>query len=190
MEKMIKKKLNWGVTKPFVISFIENEIFNLNCYESVYPVQKDDIVLDIGASIGPFTWKIMDKASKVHIVEPMIDLIPTIKKNTNGFPVNIINSALSYENGEVKFTDICINNFEPKIVKTVNFKTLLKENNITKLDFIKIDCEFRYFRDKYLTQFNNYEIRSIDNLDIKWDLFNDNFLNYYEQIMVHISNEK
>tara|TARA_R110000822_G_scaffold66328_1_gene162050 strand:+ start:31 stop:708 length:678 start_codon:yes stop_codon:yes gene_type:complete len=225
MEKMIKKKLDWGVTKPFVISFIENEIFNLNCYESVYPVQKDDIVLDIGASIGPFTWKIMDKASKVHIVEPMIDLIPTIKKNTNGFPVNIINSALSYENGEVKFTDICINNFEPKIVKTVNFKTLLKENNITKLDFIKIDCEggeyhlfrdenmeflktvrnivgefhllskehiieFRYFRDKYLTQFNNYEIRSIDNLDIKWDLFNDNFLNYYEQIMVHISNEK
>ena len=179
MEKMIKKKLDWGVTKPFVISFIENEIFNLNCYESVYPVQKDDIVLDIGASIGPFTWKIMDKASKVHIVEPMIDLIPTIKKNTNGFPVNII--KIDCEGGEYHlFRD---ENME--FLKTV--RNIVGEFHLLSKEHI---IEFRYFRDKYLTQFNNYEIRSIDNLDIKWDLFNDNFLNYYEQIMVHISNEK
>ena len=154
----------------------------------------------------------------------MIDLIPTIKKNTDGFPVTIINEVLSPNNGEVEFNDGCINTFEPKMVKTVDFKTLLKENNIDKIDYIKTDCEggeydlinnvnlpwikenvrnivgewhlavgnedlkadFRYFRDKFLPQFKNFEVYSIDNCDIKWDLYNEHFLEYYRQILIHI----
>jgi|TARA_R110000823_G_C15780935_1_gene485076 FkbM family methyltransferase len=49
--------------------------------------------------------------------------------------------------------------------------------------------EFRYFRDKYLKQFKNYELRSVDGVDIKWDLWNDHFLEYYEEILIYISNE-
>jgi FkbM family methyltransferase len=202
--------------------FLKHEIFTLDCYEKIFPVQEGDIVLDLGGSVGPFTWKIMDKASKVYTVEPMIDLIPTIEKNTKGFPVTIINTALDYTCGEIKFTDGCINTFEPKIVKTVDFKTLLKENNIEKIDFIKTDCEggeyalindvnlpwikenvrnivgewhlgnkkdkidFRYFRDKYLPQFKNFEVYSIDNVNIKGGLQSENFLEYYKQIIIHI----
>ena len=205
-------------------SLLSNEIFTLDCYEHIYPVKEGDVVLDLGASIGPFTWKIMDKASKVYVVEPMIDLLPIIEKNTEGFPITIINSALSYNNGEIEFNDTCINTFEPKIVKTVDFKTLLKENNIDKIDYIKTDCEggeyalindinlpwikenvrnivgewhlaienedlkadFRYFRDKFLPQFKNFEVYSIDNHNIKWDLYNEHFLEYYRQILIHI----
>ena len=230
--KKIKQKFSWdGVTDDFtgdtgVIrdEFLANEIFTLDCYEHIYPVKEGDIVLDLGASIGPFTWKVMDRALKVYAVEPMIDLIPTIKKNTDGFPVTIINEVLSSNNGEVEFNDGCINTFEPKMVKTVDFKTLLKENNIDKIDYIKTDCEggeydlinnvnlpwikenvrnivgewhlavgnedlkadFRYFRDKFLPQFKNFEVYSIDNCDIKWDLYNEHFLEYYRQILIHI----
>ena len=164
----------------------------------------------------------MDKASKVYTVEPMIDLIPTIEKNTEGFPVTIINAALSHNNGEIEFNDNCVNDFKPKMVRTIDFKTLLKENNIDKIDFIKTDCEggeyalindvnlpwikenvrnivgewhvgkeleqieFKYFRDKFLPQFKNFEIYSIDNHSIKWDLYNDHFLEHYTQILIHI----
>ena len=143
----IKQKFSWdGVKDDKTMDvdrdkFLSNEIFTLDCYEHIYPVKEGDVVLDLGASIGPFTWKIMDKASKVYVVEPMIDLLPIIEKNTEGFPITIINSALSYNNGEIEFNDTCINTFEPKIVKTVDFKTLLKENNIDKIDYIKTDCE-------------------------------------------------
>ena len=211
----IKQKFSWdGVKDDKTMDvdrdkFLSNEIFTLDCYEHIYPVKEGDVVLDLGASIGPFTWKIMDKASKVYVVEPMIDLLPIIEKNTEGFPITIINSALSYNNGEIEFNDTCINTFEPKIVKTVDFKTLLKENNIDKIDYIKTDCEggeyalindinlpwikenvrnivgewhlaienedlkadFRYFRDKFLPQFKNFEVYSIDNHNIKWDLY-------------------
>lgn len=226
----IKQKFSWdGVKDDKTMDvdrdkFLSNEIFTLDCYEHIYPVKEGDVVLDLGASIGPFTWKIMDKASKVYVVEPMIDLLPIIEKNTEGFPITIINSALSYNNGEIEFNDTCINTFEPKIVKTVDFKTLLKENNIDKIDYIKTDCEggeyalindinlpwikenvrnivgewhlaienedlkadFRYFRDKFLSQFKNFEVYSIDNHNIKWDLYNEHFLEYYRQILIHI----
>ena len=164
----------------------------------------------------------MDKASKVYTVEPMIDLIPTIENNTNGFEVTIINKLLSRENGEVEFTDACINHFEPKMVETMTFKSFLEDNNIDKIDFIKTDCEggeyalisnenigwikknvrnivgewhldnfidkveFRYFRDKFLPQFKSFEIFSLDDHNIKWDLQNDHFINYYNQVIIHI----
>tara|TARA_Y100000385_G_C13096908_1_gene641921 strand:- start:1141 stop:1836 length:696 start_codon:yes stop_codon:yes gene_type:complete len=208
-----------GMTRT---EFLKDEIFELNCYEKIYPVQEGDVVLDLGASIGPFTWKIMDKASKVYTVEPMIDLIPTIEKNTEGFPVTTINAALDYTCGEIEFNDTCINTFEPKIVRTVDFKTLLEENNIEKIDFLKTDCEggeyalindvnlpwikenvrnivgewhlgnrkakidFRYFRDKFLPQFKNIEVFALDDINIKWDLWNEHFIEYYNHVIIHI----
>ena len=49
--------------------------------------------------------------------------------------------------------------------------------------------EFRYFRDKYLKQFKIFEVFSIDGVNIKWDLYNDHFLEYYSQVIIHISNK-
>ena len=220
----MKQELDWGPTSDGG-KYLSNEIFTLQCYESIYPVKKGDVVLDLGASIGPFTWSIMDKASKVYAVEPMDDLQSTLRKNTKGYPVTIIQKALSDENGEAEFTDGCINKFESKRVKTQNFKALLKDNNLDRIDFIKTDCEggeyalftednmdfllnnvrnivgewhlhspqhnikFRNFRDKYLPQFKQFEVRSIDGVDIKWDLGNEHFLEHYTEVIIHINNE-
>ena len=48
--------------------------------------------------------------------------------------------------------------------------------------------KFRNFRDKYLSKFNNYEIFSTDGIDIKWDLWNDNFIEYYTEVLIYIDN--
>ena len=202
---MEKKKINWGDTNPSAIGFIENEIFNLKCYESIFPVKKGDVVLDIGASIGPFTWDVMDRASKVYAVEPVKDQIKILKENTEGFNVKVFENVIGCKNGKLQFS----------LLKSIP----------DKIDFIKTDCEggeyyifrdeympflknqvrtivgefhletpqqkieFRYFRDKYLPQFKNVEVRSLDNIDIKWDLWNEHFIEYYNQVIIHINNE-
>lgn len=204
--------------------FLKGETFIQDQYEHIYPVKEGDVVLDLGASIGIFTWKIMDRAAKVYAIEPLIDLIPFLKGNTVGYNVTTINAFLnSGESGEVLHTDNCINNFEPKLVRSINFKEFLNENNIEKIDYIKTDCEggeydlisnenigwiknnvrnivgewhlstdeekieFRYFRDKFLPQFKNVEVYSvIDQKNIKWDLYNEHFLEYYNQVIIHI----
>jgi hypothetical protein len=48
--------------------------------------------------------------------------------------------------------------------------------------------KFRNFRDNILPHFKNYKILSIDGFDIQWDLWNDHFIEYYTEVIVHIDN--
>ena len=224
----MKQEFNWGDTSHSFKKTITREIFKDKIYEQVFPVQKGDVVLDLGASIGPFTWSIMDKASKIIVVEPSVELIPIIEKNTLGYPVSIINKALTKWDGN----EISNHIYEPfsqnpiwdveKEVQTISFKSIVEQYNLDRIDFIKTDCEggeyslfteanmpyllnnvrnivgefhlsstqhrveFRYFRDKYLKQFPKYEVFSLDGVNIKWDLFNDHFLEYYNEVIIHI----
>ena len=70
------------------------------------------------------------------------------------------------------------------------------KNNIKKIVgewHLKLDGhdnveKFRAFRDTYLKEFPNHQVYSVDNFDIKWDLWNEHFLNYYKQVIIHIDN--
>jgi FkbM family methyltransferase len=48
--------------------------------------------------------------------------------------------------------------------------------------------KFRYFRDNYLILFDKIEVFSVDNINIKWDLWNDHFINYYTEVLIYIDN--
>jgi autotransporter strand-loop-strand O-heptosyltransferase len=48
--------------------------------------------------------------------------------------------------------------------------------------------KFRKFRDNILKKFDNFEVYSIDGVNIKWDLYNERFLNYYSEVIIHIKN--
>ena len=50
--------------------------------------------------------------------------------------------------------------------------------------------EFRNFRDNILTQFDNIQVFSVDGVDIKWDLWNDHFIEYYNEVIIYIDNRK
>ena len=47
---------------------------------------------------------------------------------------------------------------------------------------------FRNFRDNILPNFNNYEVYSVDDVNVKWDLWNEHFIEYYRQVIIHIDN--
>lgn len=48
--------------------------------------------------------------------------------------------------------------------------------------------KFRYFRDNILIHFGRYEVFSVDGVDIKWSLFNKEFIDYYTEIIIYIDN--
>jgi hypothetical protein len=48
--------------------------------------------------------------------------------------------------------------------------------------------KFRKFRDLYLNEFTNHQVFSVDGTDIKWDLWNDHFIEYYSEVNLYIDN--
>ena len=61
-----------------------------------------------------------------------------------------------------------------------NVKHIICEFHLSPAD----KTRFRNFRDNILDKINKpYEVRSIDGVDIKWDLRNDHFLEYYNCVI-------
>lgn len=216
---------NWGPSSQWYIDTITSEIFDNNCYEKFLKVEEGDIVLDIGASIGPFTSSIMDRKPKhVICIEPSFELFPTLVLNTNQGPVTCLNKAIYSDDNLTKMDHIYGSVNSDKVVPTIKFETLINQYNLEKVDFLKTDCEggeydifniinlfwiksnvkkivgewhlgsaehkqkFREFRDVYLRIFTNYQIYSVDGIDIRWDLWNEHFIEYYGTIIIHIDN--
>ena len=219
------KNFDWGTSSDWYKSQIGNEIFNERIYEKFFSVNENDVVVDVGASIGIFTYSILDKnPSHVYCFEPSSEQFMTLVKNTmHGF-VTCINKGISDINGIKILNDVYGSENKPLEVNTMKFKTFVDRFRIKKIDFLKTDCEggeydifnkeniwwikenvkkitgewhlespeqkasFREFRDLYLKLFPNHEIFSVNGVDIKWDLWNEHFLEYYNQIHLFIDN--
>lgn len=204
-------------------SYMIKEIFEDKIYEEIFQVKEGDVVVDIGASVGPFSYSILDKKPKmIYCVEPSISEFKTIKKNLPFDNVIFINKGITHSDCLTKSNFIFGGDNEFNGTK---FSSFIKHNHIDYIDFLKTDCEggeyhifmdenmdfllnnvgcivgewhlgtaseqteFRYFRDKYLKQFKTVEVRSVDGIDCKWDLYNEHFLEYYNQVILHISNK-
>jgi hypothetical protein len=204
---------------------ITQEIFIDKIYERFAQVQEKDIVLDIGASVGPFTYSILDKKpSKVFCIEPSISEFITLTKNLGEFSnITLVNKGITSINGIVESNELFGGESE---MEGITFKDFIQENNIDRIDFLKTDCEggeydifhidnfcwlkenlgvtvgewhlstselkdkFRVFRDVFLRLFPNHEIYSVDGVDIKWDLWNEHFIEYYNEVIIYINNKK
>lgn len=136
--------------------FIYEEIVVNKIYEKFFSVEKDDIVVDIGANIGIFTAHIIDKQPKiVHCVEPTKTVYDYLERNTKKYS-NVIahHSAISDHNkyyapffGELPHS---------KEHEVMSFKEFCEQNNLNHIDFLKIDCEGCEF--SILTQDNIFYI--------------------------------
>ena len=49
-------------------------------------------------------------------------------------------------------------------------------------------CKFRWFRDNIFPQFDNIQVFSFDGVDIKWDLWNEHFIKYYNEVIIYMDN--
>jgi autotransporter strand-loop-strand O-heptosyltransferase len=199
-----------------------NEIFEQRLYEQFFEVEKGDIVLDLGASVGPFTYSILHKKPKhVFCVEPSESEFTTLIKNTLGHPVTHINKGLFETNGIVEHDELFGGETH---MESITFDRLVRLYGLNRIDFVKTDCEggeyemfkienlpfikqnvkkivgewhlcspenkvkFRNFRDNILTQFDKYEVFSVDGVNIKWNLWNEEFIEYYCEVIVYIDN--
>lgn len=168
------------------LDFTENE-FRENQYEKYSKVNPSDIVVDIGASVGSFTYSIIDKSpSVVYCIEPSEKYFTSLVKNTSKFSVN---TPIVYVNQPLS-----------------NFEKFVKDYSIDKIDFLKINCDggeydifneenidwilnnvknisskfylnfpgcrerFTKFRDNYLELFDDYVIFAIDDQGYKTDV--------------------
>lgn len=210
---------DWGPTSEWFKEESTNEIFINKDYEKLFEVEEGDIVVDIGASVGEFTYSILEKKPKhCYVVEPLPIFFDTLKKNLQGNPVSFIHAAITSD----KFCEITWDGYTQK-TNTLTFKEFINNNRLFKIDFLKFDCEggeydifkeenldlllnipkivceihlgnkilkekFRIFRDNFLSNFEKYEFLSIDGHSIKWDLWNEHFIDYYSEVYLHIDN--
>jgi autotransporter strand-loop-strand O-heptosyltransferase len=220
-EMIEDKKFDWGKKSEWYVSQATKEIFEDDAYERFFEVEEGDIVVDLGASLGPFTYKILPKNPKqCYVVEPLSYHINVLHKNVGEDNVKIIQGAITdKKNIEITWDGIT------ESVPTFSFREFLNENKINKIDFLKCDCEggeydvfqpsnidflktipkivtefhlvndenfheckFRWFRDNILPKFENYEVYSYDGVDIKWDLWNEHFIEYYNEVIIYIDN--
>jgi autotransporter strand-loop-strand O-heptosyltransferase len=222
-EKTDEIVFDWGKKSNWYVDAAIKEIFEDDIYERFFEVEEGDIVVDLGASLGPFTYKILPKNPKqCYVVEPLSYQIDVLHKNVGRDNVKIIQGAIT----DKKKIEISWDNITES-VPTFTFKEFLEENNIKHIDFLKCDCEggeydvfqqsnieflktipkivtefhmrnddnfhkckFRWFRDNIFPQFDNIRIYSVNGVDIKWDLWNEHFIEWYDEIIVYMDNRK
>ena len=200
------------------------EIFQDKIYERFFEVEEGDIVFDIGASLGPFTFSILDRNPKhVFCFEPSFEEFKTLAMNTRHGNVTHINKGISDKIGKFDFKFV-FENSNNDVLYSTTFQKVIEDYNIQKIDFLKTDCEtgeydiftvenlfwiknnvrkivgewhlgepwmkskFTVFRDLYLRVFPNFKIISFDGIDITSQIWNDNFIPYYNEIMIYIDN--
>jgi len=229
-KKDLLQDFEWGVSSDWFISTVRKEIFEKRIYEKINNVESDDIVVDFGASVGPFIKTIIEKNPKhVYAFEPCNDFFLTLQKNIKGNNITLLNYGI-HNNDSDDVVDSKIFSFKQNkqsTMRTMSFKTFLEKFKIEKIDFLKTDCEggeyhvfnddnlewilknvrkisgewhlnekhdmeskdkFRKFRDTYLKKFKEFKIFAVDGTDITWDIWNEHFINYYKEVIIHINN--
>ena len=89
-------RFDWGNVSTSFKTQNTTELTDHNEYERLFPVEEGDIVVDIGASVGPFTYSILSKKPKhCWVVEPMPHQFQTLKNNLMGSPVSFIKAAIT-----------------------------------------------------------------------------------------------
>jgi len=142
--------------------FTMSEVFLSKVYSKMN-ISVNDVVLDVGGHYGFFSLYALNSGAKtVHVIEPSHENYKILSKNLRGFSnVEKYNLALDKDMGEKEFLLVGpsstnsfyesynTNNENPTSlgqtktvhVNTVAFDQFIKNNNIHRLDAIKIDCE-------------------------------------------------
>ena len=224
-----ESNFDWGEASEWFIKTIKDEFPSdgENVYEAFFKVKENDIVMDVGASIGPFSHQLKGRNIKhLYAIEPSSTQIKTLIKNIKGIPHTIIANVISDKDLMIdSHFGVGNKNNSFELVKAKSFMEVVEEYKIDKIDFLKTDCEggeynifdinnifwikdnvkkiagewhlhspkekqqFREFRDVYLKLFPNHEVHSVDGANIKWDLWNEHFVEYYNQVIIYINNK-
>lgn len=144
VKKTVKlDQFDWGNNSQEHIDIIKKEVFVDREYELYNQVKKNNIVVDIGANAGAFTYSILDRQPKqVYCLEPSSGLVTALKKNTQGHPVTVIDRAIGATVSDTADTkNFYIYGNTTDTIKTTTFQQFIQDHNIEQIDFLKFDCE-------------------------------------------------
>ena len=191
------------------------EIFYDKIYhDEVVKIEENDIIVDIGANIGFFTvYAHQFNPKKIICLEPDIKSYLTLLENTKNFDnVNCYNLAISDENGIMSFcySDIMsagshLKKFNDIMGKGMNLETnvlaidiekLFDLFNLTRIDYLKIDCEgaeqdiFKTIQDSTLKKIKKISLE-FHSIEIKNQITEKLIQNGFEitrELFLHFSN--
>jgi len=130
-----------------------HEIFDVKPYEKYWSPQKGDVVLDLGAYVGMFSYRaslLVGESGTVVAVEPDKNNMDLLIHNLDGLAnITPVQVAVGEINGltELYITPktTChntINNAGKKVpIKMINIDTLVKSLGLSRVDYIKMDIE-------------------------------------------------
>ena len=150
-----KKEDNWAAYPLY-------DIFITKCYDLPNcSVKEGDVVFDIGANLGFFSYySIIKGAKRVYAFEPGKSQFQAIEDNFGSFDNLVIEKkAVTEKNGFLKFAkhktlsvmsgifdDADDEIYDIVECQTINLIDYCMEKNITKIDFLKMDCEGSEYR--------------------------------------------
>jgi FkbM family methyltransferase len=134
------------------------EVFNEQYFSGEVVVNEGDTVVDIGGNAGFFSISIAGKARKVYTIEPISMNYATLVENIrlNGYQNKIFpfQKAIMAHDRSIIVDVIGENtpiislvihregkNMRREEVKTVTLQRFMQDNNITHIDFLKMDIE-------------------------------------------------
>jgi len=129
------------------------EIFVTKIYDKFFEVKEGDVVVDIGGNLGLFSYYSLCKGAKqVYCFEPSPQSYNCIIENFNIDNLVVEKAAVGSKDGEVTFNinpESSINssmfvsdkNSQTITCKSINFNNYIENNNIDKINYLKIDCE-------------------------------------------------
>jgi len=185
------ENFDWGITSEWYRKTVNKEFFERNLYFKFFNVEEDDIVLDLGASIGPFGYIIKDSNIKhLYSFEPSTGLLPTLVKNTESLPRTILPYAIGSDNKIEKINTSDVFHSELSVMPVLKFKKFIDDFKIEKIDFLKTDCEggeYDVFNDENFEWITN----NVNKIVGEWHLntpekkekfrkFRDTYLKHYK----------
>lgn len=137
----------WGNSNEIVNRCIEQEVMRDDVYQRFRKVTRNDTVLDIGANVGAFTVKALERAPKaIYCIEPSNTLIEILKKNTADYGqtrIEYINRAFAAETNQKKAIEDGVHIYDHlgSTYPTIRFDDFIREYSIERIEFLKMDCD-------------------------------------------------
>lgn len=190
------ENFNWSDLTYEDIITIEREVVNEKVYRFWKDVKKDDVVFDIGASVGAYTISILDqKPKKVYCIEPSKKLLKALADNCFDKILEYKENPLVYINsGIVDNEGDRINIFGGESdFSGITFKKIIEDYSIDHINYMKIDCEggeYSIFKEENMDfLLNNVDFIAME-IHLNYESCREKFKNLRDNYLTRFKNYK
>lgn len=189
---MLNKNFDWGNLPVNDIMTIKLEIIAEDVYCLFREINEGDTVMDIGASVGPFSKSILHyNPGKIYCIEPSKTLFSSLDKNLSNtnIPIVKINKAIVHPN---IYNKVNIFGGASEFI-TDTFMNIINDHKIENINFLKIDCEggeYSIFNDESIDYLvNNVDYIAVE-MHLRYENGRDNFKHFRDNYLSRFNNYK